>query len=672
MANALMPEAGETFYVTTPIYYVNARPHIGHAYATVVADAVARFQRLLGRDVLFVTGTDEHGEKVLRAAQQQGTDAQQYVDHVSQEFVVMWERMHIVYDRFIRTTEPEHKRLVQTIFQRLLQQDDIYRGQYEGWYCVRCEAYLRQNEVVDQRCPDCHDPVEWLATEAYFFRTTKYADRLLQHLEEHPEFIHPESRRNEVVGLIKQGLIDSCVSRAASPWGIPVPGDPTQTIYVWLDALTNYLTAAGYLCDEARFARVWPPDVQLVGKDILPRFHGTLWPAMIMALALPLPRTIFAHGWWLRSEAEGAGDHMADVSAKISKSAGDLVDPWDTAGELAEASGATRDVAVDAVRYFLLRQTPVGLDATFSTRAVWERFLHDLANDFGNLLNRTLPLLHRYCDGRIPEPGAHAGALGAEVERTAISARQAMAGLCFSEALSAIWQLLAAGNKLIDERRPWDLYQAGKSAELSGVLYDVLDCLRAAAIMTSPVMPAAAEAVWEQLGLQGTSAQWDWLHCVAGKLPAGAVAAQPQPIFPRFDIKQAAAGGRRAKEDTQVQRAEGAQEQEPAAEDITYDEFMRTDLRVVEVVAAARVPGTDKLVELTVSLGAEQRTVVAGIAQEYEPEALIGRRLVLVANLKPTTIRGVRSHGMVLAAGDEHVLGLVEVEEGAPLGSRVR
>jgi len=663
-----MPQDQKTFYVTTPIYYVNAQPHVGHAYTTVVADAVARQQRLMGREVLFVTGTDEHGDKVLRAAQQEGVDAQSFVDRVSQRYVTTWARMHISHDRFIRTTEREHEETVQAVFAKLLAQDDIYRRRYEGWYCVRCEAYLRPDEAAEKRCPDCDGPVEWLATHAYFFRTTKYAGRLAQYLEANPEFIQPEVRRNEVASLLQRGVLDSCITRAASDWGIPVPGDSTQTIYVWFDALVNYLTAAGYVHDGARFAELWPPDVQLMAKDILPRFHGTLWPAMLMALELPLPRTIFAHGFWLRSEVAQPGE--AGVAAKISKSAGDLIDPWEIAGELAAISGADREVAVDAVRYFLLRQAPLGSDAGFSKQAVWERFLHDLANDFGNLLNRTLPLLARYCDGRIPTAGPAAGALAGIITETVERAGQAMTTLRFSEALAGIWQLLSAGNRLIDERKPWDLHRAGRTGEVGDVLYDMLDCLRVVAIMTSPVMPAAAQVVWRQLGLEAAGARMAWSECVPGRLPAGIAVGEPEPVFPRFRIEDVAAGEAATQEEPPVTPSVP-----PAAgttDQISIEDFARMELRVVEVVAAERVPQADRLLKLTVSLGDEQRTVVAGIAQEYAPEALVGRRLVLVANLKPTVLRGVESHGMVLAAGDKRVLGLVEVEPSAPPGTRVR
>ena len=654
------------FHVTTPIYYVNAPAHIGAAYTTIAADTLARFHRLLGEEVFFLTGTDEHGQKNAEAARKLGIAPQRHVDQKAAEYRQLFEQMHCRFDRFIRTTEEEHVRVVQHVFETLRESGDIYLGEYEGWYCVPCETYLAQKELVEGNCPDCKRPVAKMKTEAYFFRTSKYADALVRALEERPELIGPESRRNEVLAFVKQGLQDACISRKASEWDISVPGNPGQTIYVWFDALTNYLTAAGYPADGARLKHWWPPDVQLMAKDILVRFHGTIWPAMLMALGLELPKRILAHGWLLSPDESRGADA---VERKISKSRGDLVNPYTIAQQLSEASGAQLDVAVDAIRYFLLREVTFGLDGVFRVEAVMQRFNDDLANDLGNLLNRTLPLVERFTGGKVPEPGPTAGALREVIERARDQAGKALAEVDFGAALAAIWQVVSAANRFIDERAPWDLHKAGKTAELEATLYDMLDALRVLAIMISPFMPTVAEEIWGQLGwgdFEGT-ARWD--RCVAGQLPWGGTIRRGSPIFPRIDLRRA-----RGRSDSRPMRGEvkkeGTVSEGPAELDIS--EFAKLDLRVVEVVAARRVPGKDKLLELEVTLGKETRTVAAGIGQEFPPEGLVGKRLVLVANLKPATIGGVRSHGMILAAGAEKPLALVTLDGECPPGEKVR
>ena len=642
---------GKTFYITTPIYYVNAEPHVGHAYTTIAADVLARYRKLRGDAVLFATGTDEHGQKVARAAAAVGKTPREFTDEVSAQYTRMWRRLHIEYDRFIRTSEEQHEQLVQRIFARLLEQGDIYKDTYEGWYCIPDETYLREAELVEGNCPDCGRPVEWLAQDCYFFRSSRYAERLLRHLDEQPGFIRPESRANEVRRFVEQGLRDAPVSRSASEWDIPVPGDPNNCVYVWVDALINYLTVAGYLTDDERFAQVWPPDVQLIGKDILPRFHGTLWPAMLMALGVPLPKVLFGHGFWTMADRPGE---------KISKSRGNVVDPYLLAEAISERSGATVDIAADAVRYFLLRQVPFGLDGQFAEGAVVQRFNADLANDLGNLLNRSLPFLQRYFGGKVPTPRGAAPTLDDEVRRAQEAAGQAFDRLEFSVALTEVWRLLAAANKYVDAREPWTLHNQGRTAELETVVYAIADTVRAVATLVSPVMPAVSTEIRRQLGLRGASDDtWEVLDPQV-RLQPGTTVAPGEPIFPRVETRAAA---EKPAPPAAAREGRGT---------ITYDEFARMDLRVGQVLRAEPVPGTDKLLKLEVDVGTKTHTVVAGMAQEFAGDSLVGRKVVLVANLEPAKIRGVVSEGMILAAGDERVVALVTVDDDCPVGTVVR
>jgi len=651
----------DTFYLTTPIYYVNASPHIGHAYTTIAADVLGRYRRLRGDQVCFATGTDEHGLKVASAAAEAGKSPREFTDEVSEQYKLMWRRLHISYDRFIRTSEAQHEGLVQKVFARLLEQGDIYKGTYEGWYCVHEEAYLSESELVEGNCPDCQRPVQWLAQDCYFFRTSKYAQRLLDYLEEKPDFIRPPSRRNEVSSFIRQGLRDAAVSRTVQQWDIPVPGDPANTIYVWVDALTNYLTVAGYLQDEATFERLWPADVQLMAKDIITRFHGTLWPAMLMALGLELPRQLFVHGFWSMGDAAGH---------KISKSRGNVVDPYALAQAISARSGASVDVAVDAVRYFVLREVPFGLDGQFSEVAVLQRFNADLANDLGNLLNRCLPFVQRYFGGQVPAPGNDAPTLDDDIARVAQAAGAALDSLDFSVALAEIWRLLAAANKYVDTQEPWALHRAGHQPQLATIVYSLADAIRCVATLISPFMPAVSAALRQQLGLTGEhDGTWEVLDPQV-RLRPGARVQPGQPIFPRMDLAAILAPGAGAEAvAAQVQAAPKGQG--APVETISHDQFRQLDLRVGEIKSAAAVAGTDKLLKLEVDVGTKVHTVVAGMAQEFAPETLVGRKVVLVANLEPAKIRGVVSEGMILAAGEDKALALVTVDAECPLGTKV-
>ncbi len=648
-------EETKTFYVTTPIYYVNDRPHIGHTYTTGAADTVARYQRMRGRDVLFVTGTDEHAQKVVRAAEAAGTDPKSFADSVMTSYIEAWERMKISYDRFIRTSEEEHCRVVRHVFSRLVENGDIYRDRYEGWYCVPCETYLPEDEVLEERCcPDCGREVERLTEEAYFFRASAYSNDLLREIEANPELIQPDSRRNEVLSFIRQGLQDTCVSRANRGWGVPVPDDEEHVVYVWFDALINYLTVAGYAIDDAKFADVWPPDLQLMGKDILTRFHGSMWLAMLMALEIELPRLLFAHGWWVSAEGD-----------KVSKSRGNIVDPIAEAEYLVAESGCTTDVAVDAVRYYMFREVTFGLDGTFSTEALFSRFNADLANDLGNLLNRTLPLVERFLDGVIEEPGPGAGELEDEVRRAVAISEEGYETLGFRAMLEGIWELLGATNKFVDERAPWDLYKQGKKVELAAVLYDVVDAIRIVALMIAPVMPSVSEEIWRQIGLGQMGAEIQWDDCRVGRLPAGARVRRGRPIFPRIDLDR-------------VRQRAAATEQETEAEEkgekmISFDDFTQVDLRIARVIDADPVEGADRLLKLVVDAGEDEpRQVVAGLAEQFAPRELIGENVVLVANLEPATIRGVESQGMILAAGEDEPLALIVPDRDVEPGERVR
>jgi len=651
------PKDSKIFYLTTPIYYVNAAPHIGHTYTAVAADCIARYQRMRGRPVFFATGTDEHAEKVMRASEAAGLDAQAFADRVVSAYHDAWERMKLSYDRFIRTSEDEHKQVVARVFADLMHKGDVYKDKYRGWYCVPCETYLRQDELVNGRnCPDCGRPVEEMAQDAYFFRTSAYTNELRRQIEGRPELILPDSRRNEVLSFIRQGLRDTCVSRVNTGWGVPVPGDEGYVVYVWFDALINYLTVAGYGLDEDKWARTWPPDLQLVGKDILTRFHATLWPAMLLALGVELPRTIFAHGWWVTAEGD-----------KISKSRGRVVDPQAEAELLVEESGCTTDVAIDAVRYYLLREVTFGLDGTFSSETLLGRFNADLANDLGNLLNRTLPLVERYLDGEVHQPGPGAGCLAEQVEAAVSRAQQAFEQLDFRGMLESTWELLAAANKFVDGRAPWDLHKTGKKVELVAVLYDLLDAIRVAALLLCPVMPTVAEQIWRQLGLEDMGLQMSWEDCQVGQMPVGAKVQRGRPIFPRIDMdrvrRRAEAEGRQG-EDTEDHREQ---------ELISYKQFQKLDLRVAKVLDADRVEGADKLLKLTLDVGEDQpRIVVAGVAQQFSPRELIDQSLILVANLEPATIHGVHSQGMILAAGEKEPLALIVTDRECPPGEKVR
>jgi methionyl-tRNA synthetase len=637
-----------TFYITTPIYYPSSKLHIGHTYCTVAADAMARFKRLTGYDVKFLTGTDEHGQKLQRAAQEKGMKPKEYIDEIVEGIKKLWETMDISYDYFIRTTDDYHKRRVQQIFQKLYEKGDIYKGEYKGWYCTPCEAFWTETQIVDGKCPDCDRPVELTREEAYFFKLSKYQGALLKLFEENPEFLEPAARRNEMINnFLKPGLEDLCISRSSFDWGIPVPIDEKHVIYVWLDALSNYITALGFPenADE-EYKKYWPADVHLVGKEIV-RFHTIIWPAMLLALGEPLPKKVFGHGWIL---LEGG---------KMSKSKGNVVDPM----ILAEKYG------VDALKYFLLREYSFGQDGVFTNEVLLNRINSDLANDLGNLVSRTVAMISRYNSGIIPEPKQEDD-LDQDLKdiATSISSRveERMNKFDYSNALEGIWKLVRRTNKYIDETTPWILAKNEENrARLDTVLYNLADSIRIISVLIQPFMPTTTKKIWQQLGIENDKGvQWEDTFSF-GKLSSGTKVSRQEPLFPRIDV---------AKELEALQASLEVKDEKPESEEklelkpeITIDDFGKLDLRVGEVIECKKHPKADKLLVFQVKIGPEVRQIVSGIAKWYKPEELVGRKVIAVTNLKPVVLRGEPSNGMLLSAelGDKLVLLTADIDSGA-------
>ena len=635
------------FYITTPIYYVNDVPHIGHAYTTVAADVLSRHHRLRGRDTYFLTGTDEHGQKIQRAAMERGLTAQELADRTVVNFQDLWKVLGIEYDDFIRTTEERHERVVQHIFSKLLAQGDIYKGSYEGWYCVPCETYVPESQMGEGRtCPDCKRKLEKMTEESYFFRLSKYAAPLLAFYEAHPEAVQPRGRYNEIVSFIRGGLMDQSISRTTISWGVPVPENPRHVVYVWFDALINYLSALGYPDEGGLWERYWPAVHHLVGKDII-RFHSVIWPAMVMALGLNPPVMVFAHGWWT---VEGE---------KMSKSKGNVVDPFDMA----------RRYGADAFRYFLLREVPFGLDGDFSEQALVQRINSDLANDLGNLLHRTLQMVNQFCDGEVPASKAlhpEDEALCREAEEAVEAVDRALESFAFDEALKVLWGLVARGNKYIDETMPWRLGKEGDRDRLGTVLGTLAQTLRIVALLVTPFMPSTGQRMWQQLGLRGapdkiTSPAW-------GGYPAGTLVHKGEVLFPRIDLDLWQKERQARSEEDKSPKDPGDHEAE-----VSIDDFRKLELRVALVTAVEPVPKADKLYKMSLDLGYEKREIVSGIREFYPPEDLVGKRIVVICNLKPAKLRGVMSCGMLLAAErfDGKNLALLTVDRDMELGARI-
>jgi methionyl-tRNA synthetase len=623
-----------SFYVTTPIYYVNDRPHIGHAYTTVAADVLARFHRLEGEEVFFLTGTDEHGKKVEQAAQEQRLNAVELANNQVIEFKNLWSALSISNDAFIRTTEERHARAVRELWRRVAAQGEIYLGEYEDWYCTPCETYWTPMQLKNGKCPDCGRPVEKLKEASYFFRLSRYQEKLLQFYKENPSFIQPESRRNEVIRFVESGLRDLSISRAGFHWGIPVPENPKHVVYVWFDALANYLTAIGFPKDPKQFDKFWPADVHLVGKDIL-RFHAIYWPAFLMAAGLPLPKEVFAHGWWT---VEGQ---------KMSKSLRNVVNPLD----LIARYGA------DVTRYFLLREVPFGLDGDYSERAIRERNNSDLANNLGNLVQRTLTLAQRnFPEGILKkgEPQESEKKIQSQGETVLRQLRQGLSEMAFHKALIGIWEWVDSLNRYIDQVQPWSLAKdPNQRARLEAVLYTLLESLRFIAVTLFPFMPGAAQRLWKQLGVSQSIDTARFSELRWGELPEKlAWPEKLENLFPRIE---------EIMED----------EKGDTGGLIDIDQFHKIELRAAKVLGAEKVPDADKLLKLQVDAGGE-RTIVAGIAASYSPESLVGKTIVIVSNLKPRKLKGIESLGMVLAVGEAPNVKVLTVDGEIVPGTRVK
>ncbi|NCC52533.1 MAG: methionine--tRNA ligase [Spartobacteria bacterium] len=648
----------DAFYVTTPIYYVNDQPHIGHAYTTILADVMARYHRMLGEPTFFLTGTDEHGQKVAKAAREQARTPQEQADHTVVRFQALWERLEITHDDFIRTTEKRHTRVVQEILQRLYDAGEIYRDEYDGWYCTPCERFFMEKDLQEGCCPECQRPVDQIREANYFFRMSQYQQWLIDYIEANPGFIQPAFRANETLGFLRRELNDLCISRPKSrlDWGIELPFDADFVTYVWFDALVNYISAVGYLSDDATFNTWWPASCHLIGKDILTT-HTVYWPTMLKAMNLPMPKTIFAHGWWLIGES------------KMSKSLGNVVNPMD----MADTYG------VDPFRYFLMAEMTLGQDAAFTEEAFVRRFNSDLANDLGNLVSRVVKMIHSYLDGTVPTPSPDAleaepdQALWAVTVQAIEQMEQAILSMKIDAGIAHVLTAIRATNRYLEQKEPWKQAKLDDKVPLSTTLYMALEVLHVASALLLPVMPGKMAALREQLGAPSGDPDFPSLK-TWGALKPGTPIAMTEGLFPRIVVEKeppagappkANAGGKAAKKEKTPATPEGVQL-------ISYDDFMQVKLRTAKVLNAEPIEGADKLLRLEVMIGEERRQLVAGIALFYKPEDLIGKSIVVVANLKPAKIRGIESNGMLLAANKGEKMRLITVDGEIASGAEVR
>lgn len=640
----------EKFYITTPIYYPSDKLHIGHSYCTVATDAMARYKRLRGYDVMFLTGTDEHGQKIERIADALGVTPQQYVDKIVAGVKELWASLDISYDKFIRTTDDYHVKAVQKIFKQLYDQGDIYKSEYEGWYCTPCESFYTDVQLVDGKCPDCGRDVERLKEESYFFRLSKYQDRLIKYIEEHPDFIQPQTRQNEMINnFLKPGLEDLCVSRTTFNWGIPVTFDDKHVIYVWVDALTNYITALGYGSDDdSNYKKYWPADIHVVGKEIV-RFHTIIWPAILMALNLPLPKKVFGHGWLIID------------GGKMSKSKGNVVDPK----VLVDRYG------LDAIRYFLLREIAFGQDGNFTNEALIQRINSDLANDLGNLVSRTAGMIEKYFGGQLPVEREETE-FDASLKETAKAVTEKVDGLLdnmlFSDALAEIWTLIRRANKYVDETQPWILAKDEASkAKLANSLYNLAEAIRIVSILIQPFMTKAPALIWEQIGVKDDAIKtWDsakeW-----GLLPADVKVKKGPAIFPRIDMKkeleeleaamkkaQESSVANQTKKAEEAKKAQAEEKEEEPVQEITIDDFDKIKLKVGTVIASEKMKGSKKLLKNQIKIGNETRQILSGISPDYTPEEMVGKKVIVLTNLPPRKMMGEMSYGMILVAEDEN------------------
>ncbi len=617
----------EKYYITTAIAYTSRKPHIGNTYEIVLTDAIARFKRYLGYDVFFCTGTDEHGQKIEELAKEQGVTPKEYVDGVAAEIRNIWDLMNTSYDKFIRTTDDYHEETVQKIFTKLYEQGDIYLDSYEDWYCTPCESFWTDTQLVDGKCPDCGREVHKQHEEAYFFKMSKYADRLMKHIEENPDFIQPESRKKEMVNnFLKPGLQDLCVSRSSFQWGIPVPFNPKHVTYVWLDALTNYITAIGYRCDskEEHYEKYWPADVHIIGKDIL-RFHTIYWPIFLMALGEPLPKQIFGHPWLLNGQD------------KMSKSIGNVI----------YADDLVRHFGVDAVRYYLLHEMPFAQDGNITLETLISRYNSDLANTLGNLVNRTVSMIQKYFDGNIPASGVSTD-FDNDLEETCLACAKetaaAMDRLRVADAMDAIWKIVNRSNKYIDETTPWILAKTEEGREsLKTVMYHLAESIRFIASLLSSFMPETADAIAAQLGISDLS--WESISDF-GKTVAGTKVGEPTPLFARLDVEAKLA-------ELEAELAQPQEETvaiEPYKDAVSFEDFEKLDIRVGKVVVCEKVPKSSKLLRFELEVGSERRQILSGIANYYEPEELIGKNVLFIANFPQRKMMGLESNGMILSA----------------------